>query len=201
MQIDQFRSYCRPEINPVLTAFCTQLTGIEQVCWSTPCFPPRSETLNLRVCVASGEHCACLSRRSSQCGNMAERPTFSERDQPSSIGIRHGRVGEIAWVTFAMHRTFPRSPWDFAEFLQSQCRFNGIPYPPWAKQWIDIRKAFAGFYAVRRSGKKQRGYSVPLVLFMLQVSARCCKVWASHSMVNLIRVSMIPSISHASPWS
>ena len=59
-----------------------------------------------------------------------------------------------------MHRTLPRSPWDFAKFLRRQCQLSGIPYPRWAKQWIDIRQAFASFYAVRRCGKGERGYSV-----------------------------------------
>jgi inhibitor of KinA sporulation pathway (predicted exonuclease) len=28
---DEFRSYCRPVLNPLLTEFCTELTGITQV--------------------------------------------------------------------------------------------------------------------------------------------------------------------------
>jgi 3'-5' exoribonuclease 1 len=34
VQVDRFQSYCRPTIRPILSSFCTQLTGIEQV--STP---------------------------------------------------------------------------------------------------------------------------------------------------------------------
>lgn len=30
-KVDHFSSYCRPLINPKLSAFCTQLTGITQV--------------------------------------------------------------------------------------------------------------------------------------------------------------------------
>ncbi|CAF4270943.1 unnamed protein product [Adineta steineri] len=30
--VDKFQSYCRPIINPILSKFCTDLTGIEQVC-------------------------------------------------------------------------------------------------------------------------------------------------------------------------
>ena len=29
--VDEFRSYCRPVRNPMLTEFCTELTGITQV--------------------------------------------------------------------------------------------------------------------------------------------------------------------------
>jgi hypothetical protein len=31
LQVDEFHSYCRPKINPQLSEFCTQLTGITQV--------------------------------------------------------------------------------------------------------------------------------------------------------------------------
>ena len=31
MIVDKFQSYCRPTINPILSNFCTELTGIEQV--------------------------------------------------------------------------------------------------------------------------------------------------------------------------
>ncbi|CAF1643017.1 unnamed protein product [Didymodactylos carnosus] len=43
-------------------------------------------------------------------------------------------------------------PWDFANFLQMQCRLSSIPYPPWAERWIDIRKEFSEFYPVKRAG-------------------------------------------------
>ncbi len=46
------------------------------------------------------------------------------------------------------------SPWDFAKFLRMQCQFNSIPYPRWAKKWINIRKEFASFYSVQRCGMK-----------------------------------------------
>jgi len=43
-------------------------------------------------------------------------------------------------------------PWDFAKFLRLQCRFSSIPYPRWAKKWINIRKEFSSFYSVQRCG-------------------------------------------------
>ncbi len=49
---------------------------------------------------------------------------------------------------------FLNSPWDFAKFLRMQCRFSSIPYPRWARKWINIRKEFASFYSVQRCGKK-----------------------------------------------
>ena len=31
-QVDKFQSYCRPTKKPILSEFCTELTGIQQVC-------------------------------------------------------------------------------------------------------------------------------------------------------------------------
>jgi 3'-5' exoribonuclease 1 len=47
------------------------------------------------------------------------------------------------------------SPWDFAKFLRIQCGFNSIPYPRWAKKWINLRKEFSSFYSVQRCGMKR----------------------------------------------
>lgn len=52
------------------------------------------------------------------------------------------------------------SPWDFANFLQMQCRFSSIPYPGWALKWINVRKEFSNFYPVRRGGIESNQYEI-----------------------------------------
>lgn len=37
-------------------------------------------------------------------------------------------------------------PWDMARFLRGQCEISEIPYPKWAKRWINVRKSFSNFY-------------------------------------------------------
>lgn len=35
--------------------------------------------------------------------------------------------------------------------MHKQCRISGIPFPRWARKWINIRKAFSNFYGFRRA--------------------------------------------------
>lgn len=35
-------------------------------------------------------------------------------------------------------------------FLNLQCSHSEIPYPRWAKKWIDVRKLFSNWLGVRR---------------------------------------------------
>ena len=38
------------------------------------------------------------------------------------------------------------------KFLNLQCSHSDLPYPYWAKKWIDIRKLFSNWFGVRRCG-------------------------------------------------
>ena len=37
-----------------------------------------------------------------------------------------------------------------ARFLHIQCLISGLPFPNWARKWINIRKAFSNFYGFPR---------------------------------------------------
>lgn len=45
---------------------------------------------------------------------------------------------------------FSCSPWDMARFLKSQTEISGVEFPSWAKQWINVRKAYTAFYGYGR---------------------------------------------------
>lgn len=47
-------------------------------------------------------------------------------------------------------------PWDFANFLRLQCHLSELPYPQWARKWINVRKEFSHFYSTRRCGNRLR---------------------------------------------
>ncbi len=38
-----------------------------------------------------------------------------------------------------------------ARFLHLQCLMSKVPFPRWARKWINIRKSFSNFYGFRRS--------------------------------------------------
>ncbi|CAF1274190.1 unnamed protein product [Adineta steineri] len=111
--IDKFHSYCQPAIKPILSKFCTQLTGIKQrQVDDAPLFFDVLHNVETW---------------------LYERNLLSSTKQH-----------KFAFAT--------DGPWDFRNFLQIQCRLSSIPYPSWAEQWIDIRKGFAEFYSVKRTG-------------------------------------------------
>jgi inhibitor of KinA sporulation pathway (predicted exonuclease) len=87
--VDEFQSYVRPVVNPVLTAFCTELTGIEQS-WveESPPFPEalRQHTAWLQkhgiaVSGASGKSVACVT-----CGDWDLKTML-----PDQLRLLHGR--------------------------------------------------------------------------------------------------------------
>lgn len=41
-------------------------------------------------------------------------------------------------------------PWDMARFLAHQCIDSLLPYPEWAKNWINIKKSYCNFYRTKR---------------------------------------------------
>ncbi|CAM4920348.1 unnamed protein product [Rotaria socialis] len=123
MIVDKFQSYCRPTLNPILSDFCTELTGIEQhQVDNAPTFPDV-----LRNVEAWLNERNLLSSHKRKCGFATD------------------------------------GPWDFAKFLRIQCGFNSIPFPRWAKKWINVRKEFASFYSVQRCGITKMLKSVGLV--------------------------------------
>ena len=103
----EFRSFCRPIINPKLSHFCLEYTGITQ-------------------------------------DQVDTAPTFLEL-MPlvdkwiyESVGVKN--------VSFAFATD---GPWDFAKFLKPQCDFSYLSYPPYAKEWVNVRKHFSRYYSIR----------------------------------------------------
>ncbi|KAH9500731.1 3'-5' exoribonuclease 1 [Bulinus truncatus] len=41
-------------------------------------------------------------------------------------------------------------PWDMSRFLKTQTELSSVPFPPWAKHWINLRKAYTAFYSCGR---------------------------------------------------
>lgn len=41
-------------------------------------------------------------------------------------------------------------PWDMGRFLYGQCKLSSIPYPVFARKWVNIRKMFSNFYKCER---------------------------------------------------
>ncbi|XP_064077564.1 3'-5' exoribonuclease 1-like [Macrobrachium nipponense] len=107
--VSKFHSYVRPVINPKLTTFCTNLTGITQ------------EQVNFA-------------------------PEFPEVLQKFEVWLKEHKL-KVDMKTFAV---VTDGPWDMGRFLYHQCKISKVPYPHWAKTWINIKKPFCNFYNTER---------------------------------------------------
>jgi len=103
-----FQRFCKPRINPRLTEFCTQLTGISQ-------------------------------QQVDKAKDFNE--VFKEFEEWMSVH-KLGTEHKFAVLT--------DGPWDMARFLKGQTEISGLEFPKWARQWINLRKAYSAFYGVGR---------------------------------------------------
>jgi len=110
--VSRFHSYCKPLINPLLSEYCTKLTGITQK-------------------------------------QVDEAPVFSTvikkfDDWLESNDINLNEINEnVAFVT--------DGSFDFSYFLNIQCELSEIPYPNWARQWINLKKIYCNGYKLSKN--------------------------------------------------
>ena len=55
---------------------------------------------------------------------------------------------KVMWIyTFVVYF----SPWDMSRFMYLQCLRSAIPFPRWARKWVNVRKAFVNGYQVKKA--------------------------------------------------
>ncbi|KAK7110273.1 3'-5' exoribonuclease 1-like [Littorina saxatilis] len=89
------------------------------------------------------EFCKTLTGvNQSEVDNASEFPAvlnqFEEWMQARGLGCKHS----FAVVT--------DGPWDIQRFMSKQCEISKLPFPRWARRWINLRKAFCNFYDCKR---------------------------------------------------
>lgn len=110
--LDEFRHFVMPVEAPVLSAFCTRLTGIAQTCVDDGA--PLQTVLMLfnkwlkSMCT---KHRLVLPKTSST-----------------------NKLGNTALVTW--------SDWDFGVCLHNECERKKLQKPPYFDQWIDLRSIY-----------------------------------------------------------
>ncbi|XP_050972166.1 ERI1 exoribonuclease 2 [Labeo rohita] len=123
----EFHSYVQPQEHPVLSDFCTELTGITQD--QVDSAPP------LHI---------CLSRFTRWLhGLQQERGVVFETDSPGPAPSGH----PCAFVTW--------SDWDLGVCLLYECKRKQLSVPEPLKSWIDLRATYRLFY--NRKPKGLRG--------------------------------------------
>uniref|UniRef100_A0A672LSL2 ERI1 exoribonuclease 2 n=1 Tax=Sinocyclocheilus grahami TaxID=75366 RepID=A0A672LSL2_SINGR len=123
----EFHSYVQPQEHPVLSAFCTELTGITQ--GQVESAPP------LHI---------CLSRFTRWLQSLQqERGVVFETDSTGPAPSGH----PCAFVTW--------SDWDLGVCLLYECKRKQLSFPEALKSWIDLRVTYRLFY--NRKPKGLRG--------------------------------------------
>ena len=54
------------------------------------------------------------------------------------------------FISIKLTQNWHKSPWDMQKFLYMQCEHSQVPFPDWAKDWIDVRKLFANWFGISR---------------------------------------------------
>lgn len=103
--ISTFHQHARPSKSPVISPFCTNLTGITQ--------------------------------------EMIDKaPAFTSVIDSFESWL-YSQLQDHSFTSFALASD---GSWDFAHFLPVTCHVNSIPFPAYAKRWINVRKVFSTHY-------------------------------------------------------
>lgn len=107
--VDSFQEYVKPQLNPKLSDFCVELTGITQ------------------EMVDKADPFPRVLRR------------VVDWLQEKELGTKY------------KYTLLTDGSWDMSKFLHTQCRLSRLRYPPFARNWINIRKSYGNYYKVARN--------------------------------------------------
>jgi len=124
----EFRRYVRPTEKPKLSAFCTELTGIEQ---------------------SSIEDMDTLDGRGKKKVDTLDVVLLEFDQFLLDNGLKEKKTGDAneADRSFVIATD---GPWDVLAFLRKECQRKGIPLQSYWTHFVDIRHWFAAGFNVRR---------------------------------------------------
>lgn len=119
----EFHHYVQPQEQPVLSSFCTELTGIRQ--------SQVDEGIPISLCLKKFTH--WLDRLCSQKGVVCH-----------GSATDNGRTVNATFVTW--------SDWDLGVCLQNECKRKQLMKPVQLNTWIDLRATYRKFYDRKPNG-------------------------------------------------
>ena len=137
--VDEFHSFVRPTWAPKLSAFCTELTGIQQVSLQAP-----FQTI------------ADEFRQS----DLAGAPIYSQllKQFQADFLVKHGLFTRGNTTTFVTD-----GPWDMRDFIAKQSHISRTPRPNWLSgPMVDLRILTANYFSSldkQRKEEKRRSRS------------------------------------------
>ncbi|XP_041062665.1 ERI1 exoribonuclease 2 isoform X1 [Carcharodon carcharias] len=121
----EFHTYVQPQEHPILSAFCTELTGIEQ--WQVEAGIPLG---------------ICLSQFSRWIQKLQqEKSIVFIKDMSQKCGLESRPCAFVTW-----------SDWDLGVCLHYECKRKDLRKPAVLNSWIDLRTTYKLFYNRKPKG-------------------------------------------------
>ncbi|XP_040611390.1 ERI1 exoribonuclease 2 isoform X1 [Mesocricetus auratus] len=120
----EFHAYVQPQEHPVLSEFCTELTGIKQV--------QVDEGVPLKICLS--QFCKWIHKIQQQ-----KKIILATGDSEPSTEVKL-----CAFLTW--------SDWDLGVCLEYECRRKQLLKPVFLNSWIDLRATYKLFYKRKPKG-------------------------------------------------
>lgn len=124
----EFHAYVQPQEHPILSEFCTELTGIKQ--------DQVDEGVPLKICLS--QFCKWIQKIQQQ-----KKISFA-------AGVSDRSTSEVKLCAFVTW-----SDWDLGVCLEYECKRKQLLKPVFLNSWIDLRATYKIFY--RRKPKGLRG--------------------------------------------
>jgi len=118
-----YHTYVKPDVNPTLTKFCTELTGIEQ------------ETVENGISIQE----ALVSHRA-----FLEKHGLVSALEAAESPEEHKGKKTFVYATCG--------DWDLKTCLPKQLRYRGISCPAFMSSWFNLKEGFRDFYKIKPTG-------------------------------------------------
>ncbi|KAK6121556.1 hypothetical protein DH2020_044701 [Rehmannia glutinosa] len=125
-----FQTYVRPTCNRILTDFCKDLTGIQQV--------------QVYIYIYIFDLWVRLINYVCRQGVTLSEAILSHDQWLEKSGIKNTNFAVVTW-----------SDWDCRVMLESECRYKNIPKPPYFNRWINLKVPFHEIFGMERCNLKQ----------------------------------------------
>ncbi|KAJ6326079.1 hypothetical protein OIU78_013219 [Salix suchowensis] len=143
-----FQTYVRPTCNQLLSEFCKDLTGIQQIqVRQADCPFKRPDSAGLENLYYPGSDYQHLLHE--------ERETNVDRGVTLSEALlRHDKWLENKGIKNTSFAVVTWSNWDCRVMLESECRFKKIRKPPYFNRWINLKVPFCEIFGGARCLKE-----------------------------------------------
>ncbi|KAM6165459.1 ERI1 exoribonuclease 2 isoform 2-T2 [Erethizon dorsatum] len=121
----EFHAYVQPQEHPILSEFCTELTGIKQV--------QVDEGVPLKICLS--QFCKWIHKIQQQ-----KKIFFT-------TGVSESSTSEVKLCAFVTW-----SDWDLGVCLEYECKRKQLLKPVFLNSWIDLRTTYKLFYRRKPKG-------------------------------------------------